>query len=824
MADKDSKPHLYIGNNGSKHPLKKKPLGGNNDKPRPSPNRGDHISHLSSQLEGLFSFQSEVKESAEEQGVERVGMQVTFESFEGFELVFSGLADERQKVELLNIQFIDNVHYATVFVPEGKLTFFQKKLENYAATIGEDSPKGMKLIESIASLGRATIKALWTDSTELFPKTTNQQFSWEVWLVKGNGTPEQQFKQLAEQVGITLSSYQINFRERIVVYARASVDQLTSNIHLLNNIAELRKPKETAAFFDQLAIEEQVDWADDLSSRLVNSREDNNPAITIMDTGVNIGHPLISQFSDNQNLFSVNSAFGTADNDGHGTNMAGLALFGDLQACLESTDNIEITHSIESVKIINQGGDNRDQAYGAITIDAATAPETIKPGVNRIFTMAVSATDSRDRGRPSAWSAAIDELCFNRLGEQDPKRLFIVSAGNSELQPSDYQGYPDCLDKQLIHDPGQAWNALTVGAYTDKVNLTDAQQGQPLASQGQISPYTSTSSDWENKKPIKPDVVFEGGNVAHGPLGGFTHPSLSLLTTDHEIQERLFTTLWATSAATALAGNFAARLYSKYPDLRPETIRGLIVHSAQWNTALKQQISGASSDKQLAAKLLRRVGFGVPNLDVALDSASQRVSVIIEDEITPYKKQPSKGVSLNEIVTHDLPWPKQILQDLGGTEVSLTVTLSYFIEPNPSNRAFVSKYSYQSHNLVFELKRALEDADALVDRINTGDRPEGFQVQDDSGDWLIGSKNRAHGSITKDVWRGTAADLADKNKIAIIPTAGWWKTRTSLKMHDETTRYSLILTIETPESDVDIYSAVESIINADISTPITLES
>lgn len=170
MANKDSKPHLYIGNNGSKHPLKKKPLGSNKDKPRPSPNRGDHISHLSSKLKDLFSFQSEVKKSAVKEGVERVGMQVTFESFEGFELVFSGLTDERQKVELLNIQFIENVHYATVFVPEGKLTFFQKKLENYAATIGEDSPKGMKLIESIASLGRATIEALWTDSTELFQK------------------------------------------------------------------------------------------------------------------------------------------------------------------------------------------------------------------------------------------------------------------------------------------------------------------------------------------------------------------------------------------------------------------------------------------------------------------------------------------------------------------------------------------------------------------------------------------------------------------------------------------------------------------------------
>lgn len=823
MANKDSKPHLYIGNNGSRHPLKKKPLGGEDTKPKPKPERYGHVAHLSHQLASLTEYEREVALAAQAEELERVGIQVTFQGFEGFELVFDGLSDERQKVELLNIQVIGSVQYATVFVPEGKLSFFQKKLEKYAETIDESSPARKKLIESIASLSRATLKALWTDDLELLPANPDEEFSWEVWLVKGDGTAERQFKMLAEQLGIELSPHQINFRERVVLYARASASQLSANIHLLNSVAELRKPKETAEFFDNLTIEEQRDWANDLASRIVDSRNDRNPVVTILDTGVNIGHPLISPFSNARSLHTVNQAFGTADNDGHGTHMTGLSLYGDLQASLESNDAVEVAHSIESVKIIHRGGDNRDQAYGAITIDATTAPEIQTPNVTRIFTMAVSATDTRDFGRPTAWSAAIDELCFNRLGEQDPKRLFIVAAGNAALQPADYQTYPSCLDNQLIHDPGQAWNALTVGAYTEKVTLTDAKQGAPVASAGQISPYTSTSVEWSNKNPVKPDVVFEGGNVALGPLGGVTHPSLSLLTTNHEIQERLFTTLWATSAATALAANFSAKIYAAYPNLRPETVRGLIVHSAEWNDALKQQATGTTTVKQLSAKLLRRVGFGVPNIEVALDSASQRVAVIIEDEITPFKKSQSGGVGLNEIVTHDLPWPKEILQDLANTEVKLTVTLSYFIEPNPSSRAFNSKYSYQSHNLAFDLKRALEDADALVHRINTDDQPEDFQSQDETGDWLIGTNNRAHGSISKDVWTGTAADLAERNKIAIIPTAGWWKNRTPLKMYGETTRYSLILTIEAPGAGVDIYSAVKAIVETQVATPVDVQ-
>ncbi|MDN7125918.1 S8 family peptidase [Pseudidiomarina sp. 1APR75-33.1] len=823
MADKDSKPHLYIGNNGTKHPLKRKGGGGGGNSDLPTINPRIHVNRLSGQLTDIASFANEVSSDAHEENIERIGIQITFESFEGIELVFNSLENAPKKIELLNIQFIDNTYYATVFVPEGKLSFFQKKLEEYAATIDSESTSHRAVIESIAAIKRATIKTLWTDSRELFPENEHDQVAWEVWLVRGDGTPEREFKKLAKQMELSVSTHQINFRERIVLYVTASLAQFRSNVHLLNCVAELKKPKETAEFFDELNIEEQREWIAELSHRLSDSRDEKHPRVTILDTGVNIGHPLIGRFSDGQSLFTINPAFGTADNDGHGTNMSGLALYGDLQAVLESQNQVEIGHSVESVKIIRRGGDNRNQAFGAITIDATTAPETTKPNLNRIFTMAISADDSRDNGRPSAWSAAIDELCFNRIGEQDPKRLFILASGNSKLQPIDFHAYPDCLDSQLIHDPGQSWNALTVGAYTEKINLTDPNYIGPLAKSGEISPYASTSSEWEDKKPIKPDVVFEGGNVAIDASGGFTHSSLSLLTTDHDIQNRMFTTFWATSAATALAANFAAQIYSRYPKLRAETVRGLIVHSAQWNDALKAQIQGSHTPKQLAAKLMRRVGYGIPNLEVALDSASQRVSVIIEDEITPFNKGTSSP-GLNELVTHDLPWPKEILQQLGALEIKLTVTLSYFIEPNPSNRAFSSKYSYQSHNLMFDLKRALEGPDDLVTRINNGaERPEGFAIQGDTGNWLIGPQNRAHGSIAKDVWTGTAADLAERNQIAIIPTAGWWKTRAPLNMYDERTRYSLILTIEAPECDVDIYSAVNAIIESPVATQLGIE-
>ena len=48
---------------------------------------------------------------------------------------------------------------------------------------------------------------------------------------------------------------------------------------------------------------------------------------------------------------------------------------------------------------------------------AVSRPEITAPLRPRVFGMAVTARDNRDRGRPSAWSAALDSLAATRSGE-----------------------------------------------------------------------------------------------------------------------------------------------------------------------------------------------------------------------------------------------------------------------------------------------------------------------------------------------------------------------------------------------------------------------
>ncbi|WP_337052576.1 S8 family serine peptidase [Pseudoxanthomonas sp. USHLN014] len=117
------------------------------------------------------------------------------------------------------------------------------------------------------------------------------------------------------------------------------------------------------------------------------------------------------------------------------------------------------------------------------------------------------------RGRPSSWSAAIEQLCY---GGGDRRRLMVLSARNLRGDIG-VDGYLDRNDLEEVESPAQAWNPLVVGAYTDKIAIThpDYAGWAPVARAGDLSPASRTSGIWERQWPIRPNVVFEGGNFAH---------------------------------------------------------------------------------------------------------------------------------------------------------------------------------------------------------------------------------------------------------------------------------------------------------------------
>ena len=431
--------------------------------------------------------------------------------------------------------------------------------------------------------------------------------------------------------------------------------------------------------------------------------------------------------------------------------------------------------------------------------------------------MAVTAENNSDRGQPSAWSAAIDKIASDADAQGAKRRLMVVSAGNTCRD--DWLDYPASNDTGSIHDPAQAWNALTVGAYTELVCITEesATDYEAIAPQGALSPFSTTSLTWQDRWPLKPDVVLEGGNVARASQEAYSIDSLSLLTAFHRPNERLFTTTCATSAATALAARLAAEMMAEYPNLWAETVRGLLVHSAEWTDAMLQAYipAGTNPSKADYARLIRRCGFGVPDLDRALWSIDNSPTMVIEESLYPFRRVKPKLPTFRDMHLHRLPWPAEVLEDLGDELVEMRVTLSYFIEPNPSQRGMRSRYSYQSHGLRFDVKRTGESLEGFRSRVTLSARDEeqGITPTDSDSSWLIGPRQRARGSIHGDIWKGTAAELASRGYVSVCPTSGWWKTRPKQERYNQSARYSLIVSISAPQTMIDLYTDIGNRVN-----------
>jgi hypothetical protein len=707
---------------------------------------------------------------------------------------------------------------ATIFLPHSARASFLKKLNEYATTLTKKGGvRHAALLANIDDIVTATLRSFWPPSDQA--RIPDDQPSWcEIWLDLLAPTQaeevESEARAIAEGLGVPLADRRIVFPERLVLLAQANRIQLEAFVAANSRIAEFRLAYEPAGFWTSESARDQAAWATNLAQRLEPASV-NAPAVCVLDTGVTQAHPLLAPVCAPSDCLSVNPTWGTNDRSGHGTAMAGLAAHGRLEPLLADSSPIRSTHWIESVKLLPPAGHaaTREDLYGDITSRAVSQIEITQPQRARAFCMAVSSETPPDQGKPTSWSARIDALAAGASDEQH--RLFVLAAGN--VPEALHSSYPASNQTQQISDPGQAWNALTVGAYTahDRFPSATFPGHQLLATPGSLSPYSATGLSWQQSQwPNKPDIVMEGGNLLRAPGGHIVgHDDLDLLTAYYQPLIRTFTTTCMTSAACAQAANLAARVQAAYPTAWPETIRGLLVHSASWTDSMRAEFLDGNRRGDYR-RLLQTVGFGVPDQAKAIACGRNSLTLVAERSIQPYCKNGSE-YKTNEMHLHELPWPKAALQALASTaRATVRVTLSYFTEPNPSERGWKSRYRYQGYGLRFALNRAGQSTGEFIGTINQAimeDEDDGGENAGSVGDdrWLIGTQARHRGSLHADIWHGTAADVADCNFLAVYPVIGWWRERPHLGRVDSQARYSLIVSITTDDQAVDIYTPVK---------------
>ncbi|MFN5855347.1 MAG: S8 family peptidase [Pseudanabaenaceae cyanobacterium] len=818
-------PHLYLSGNGESENYTSRGEGGAIQPP--IRDREDHATALQQALnQAINEARQNLNSRDPEIAVGNPGFYLEFQIHSDNMNVFESLESKRKNIELVAVRKSsdqEDVVEATVFVPESSSEHFLSKVEQYRSEETRfEKPKNETLVSRIESVQIGTVRSLFTDKDELFPQDT-QSIWWEVWLRKDQS---ESFKRVTERLNIVTKQNVISFPEREVMLTLANLESMTRIINNSDVVAELRKAKDSPSFFLDMGPREQEEWSRDLENRL-SPPQDDAVSICLLDSGVAQIHPLITPALELADMHTCNPNWGVNDNNacGHGTKMAGLALYSDLFKVLQTSQPIYLSHRLESVKILPPTGQNEPELYGAITEQAISLPEIQAPNRLRLFCMAVTNTDiSPNTGSPSSWSAAIDQLCF---GDGEFRRLIIISGGNirEDILPANYL---DINDVSSIENPCQAWNPLVIGAYTEKVNVVDPRFAgfSPVAPAGDLSPRSRTSVSWSDQwSMIRPDVVFEGGNLASDRANPAIYmDDLCLLTTHHRPNFRVFDRMGDTSSATALASYMAAQIMSKHPNYNPETVRALMVHSAEWTPVMQALFKNANRKSEMRT-FLRRYGYGVPDLNRALQSANNDLTLIVEDDLQPFRLDDDNNIKTRYMKFHQLPWPREELEKLVEASVELKVTLSYFIEPNPGERGWGRRHQYASHGLRFKVKRPSEDDDTFRKRINKAATDEEEKLNSTrkyDEDWFLGEKNRNHGSIHSDIWYGSAADLAQRGAIAVYPVGGWWKENKTLERWNNSVRYSLIVSIRVPSLvEVDIYTPVANLIAVPVAIPIS---
>lgn len=806
----ERRPHFYLNNTKKSYPYQAPSGGGRDVLP---PDRDLHAHKL-------FTIYSQVIKNIQQQRAinaairERGGSYLEFTANKDL-FIPSKFEDNTQGIKLLNVKTIsEDLQKATVYIPEVKDSYYPKKIEEYASHEKDGvNPKNQEKLKSIKDINISTFEDLWLDGSERIP--TIEKKWCEIWIdteIKKKYQPTKDFLRICHDLRIETSLSSINFPDRVVYLVLANRADLENLIDSFGYICEIHEFHEPGDFFIDLKPLEKKEWTDDFLSRTVDS--ENKIRVCILDNGVSFNHPLLKGVTNQNEIQAIDPTWNISDSQNprpHGTRMAGLCEYFDLQEKLTSKDTFVRKIQIESVKILPDYGKNKKDLYGAITQDAVNIAEATVHSDNRVHCMAVTEDEKKStKGKPSSWSASLDNLISGY--EDNKQKLFIVSAGNTNVQKLIDEGYPNATLNSSIQSPAQSWNSLTVGAAA--IHLLPIKKDMTLLAQpNDLCPYSTTSLDWETRWPIKPEVLFDGGNAVKDVYGGVYRDGC-LITTCEDAQT--FAEINATSSATAQASNVAAELLSINPFLWPETVRALIVNSARWpEIACKRY-----PEKWNRTILLRTFGYGIASKERTINSYSHNAVMVIEDTIQPFVSH-NGNIVANEMNIHELPWPKDFLLGLAAEPVQIKITLSYFIEAAPDSKGWVDKFKYQSAGLRFELKKSSETPKDFMQRINKLLRDEDYENDNAEDKWFLGPKKRNVGSLHSDYWIGTAAELAECSSIAIVPVSGWWKFKKQLGRYNKTMRYSLVVSLETKNKEIDIYNAVKTIIDTQIETSVT---
>lgn len=528
---------------------------------------------------------------------------------------------------------------------------------------------------------------------------------------------------------------------------------------------------------------------------------EDSPIVCVIDSGVQEKHKYLSPaiIEDSSESYLDNEGpEDLVDDGGHGTRVAGAVLYPQGLSVLEN--DYQLPCWIKSCKTLDKDGYIPENIF---------PPNVLKSIISdnydsaKIYNHSINSRFPCRTRHMSSWAAEIDLLTY--LNDV----LFIQSAGNiskSRENPFCYgitqlinngSSYPDYLLSRScrIANPAQSMNALTVGSVNLSVFYDEITGESSLGKKDQPSAFSRTGLGiWDT---IKPEVVEYGGGLAITEGDDF-----SLLNKEELCPELIRRSppgpAYAkdhigTSFAAPKVSYIAAKIQELFPDQPALLYRGLIVHSAKWPNWVE------SIDSSQLSNVIKQIGYGIPDINNALENNEYRITFITQDKttITPKKAH-----------IYKIPVPEALTDPGEEHLIKIEVTLSYAAKPR---RTRMKKRGYLSSWLHWETSKLDDSMDSFKSRIF-----KDFDAEDNSEDgitWYIGRRSnwgkingiaRDNNTIQKD-WTFMESNKIPKEFcIAVVSHPGWDKNP------DSKAYYSLIVSFEAVNKDIEIYEMIKN--------------
>ena len=458
-----------------------------------------------------------------------------------------------------------------------------------------------------------------------------------------------------------------------------------------------------------------------------------SPQIAVLDSGLTTGHPLLGPaVGDAQGYLAPHRNAHDMAPKWHGTLVGGLALYGDVDDCLQQRQFVPQLR-LFSGKVFED--DDQDQTEFVEKAVEEAVRELHRQYGCRVFNLSYGDLNKVYDGRHVRGLAYTLDRLTRELGV-----LFVVPTGNvliRELPADPRHGYPDYLFDESVRllDPAPALSALTVGGLTHHTATYDAQNypnylgDLPIAQEAQPFPLTRRGPSVNGA--IKPDVVEHAGNIAVARDGSrISHRGLGLVSTCGDFANgRPFAEDIGTSYASPQVAHRAARLLGEVPNASSNLLRALLGAHARWPQACMDLLNG---DKTADGKdrMLQLIGYGRIDEDALYKSVDQTVTLLAEDRIEN-----------NKCHFYELPIPESFWSR-GRRVREITVALAY----SPDIRT--TRLDYRMSKLWFTLVTATSLNE--VERAFQRNREEGMGERS-SNRWIPNS-DRKNGTLQVSRW------------------------------------------------------------------------